>query len=94
MENRWVNLLLSGILVPLCPYHPIFFLAASLIDTRDPVMSIGYITVSIGVLALATVWRYIRIKELPPELIPSRSAGQILAQEWPRLIPLLVLAVL
>ncbi|NLG87479.1 MAG: TRAP transporter large permease subunit, partial [Firmicutes bacterium] len=96
-EQVGLTLLLGGILGSIMP--PItqsFFLAASLVDTPvDPVISIGYITVSIGVLvALATVWRYVRIKELPPELIPSRSAGQILAQEWPRLIPLLVLAVI
>ncbi len=58
-------------------------------------ISIGYITVGIGVaLALATLWRYVHIKELPPELIPERSAGQILAQEWTRLIPLLVLGLI
>ncbi|MGI6129495.1 MAG: TRAP transporter large permease subunit [bacterium] len=93
-EQVGLTLLLGGILGSIMP--PItqsFFLAASLVDTPvDPVISIGYITVGIGVMvALATVWRYVHIKELPPELIPIRSAGQILAREWPRLVPLVVL---
>jgi TRAP-type C4-dicarboxylate transport system permease large subunit len=96
-EQVGLTLLLGGILGSIMP--PItqsFFLAASLIDTPvDPVIGIGYITVSIGVLiALATLWRHVRIRELPPELIPDRSAGQILVQEWPRLVPLAVLAII
>lgn len=94
-EQTGVVILLGGILGSIMP--PItqaFFLASSLVGTPvDPVVNIGYFTVSIGVIVgLFTVWRYVHIKELPPELIPDRSAGQILAREWPRLLPLLVLA--
>lgn len=94
-EETGVVILLGGILGSIMP--PItqaFFLASSLVGTPvDPVVNIGYLTVSIGVVvALFTVWRYIRIKELPAELIPERSAGRILAEEWPRLLPLMILA--
>jgi TRAP-type C4-dicarboxylate transport system permease large subunit len=93
-EQVGLTLLLGGILGSIMP--PItqsFFLAASLVDTPvDPVISIGYITVGIGVVvALATLWRYVHIKELPPELIPNRSASKILVEEWTRLVPLFVL---
>ncbi|MGI6603776.1 MAG: TRAP transporter large permease subunit [bacterium] len=94
-EETGVVILLGGVLGSIMP--PItqaFFLAASLVDTPvDPVVNIGYVTVSLGVIvALFTVWRYVRVKELPAELIPERTGPQILAKEWPRLLPLLVLA--
>jgi TRAP-type C4-dicarboxylate transport system permease large subunit len=94
-EETSVIILLGGILGSIMP--PItqaFFLAAGLVGTPvDPVVNTGYVTVSLGVIVgLFTVWRYVRIKELPAELIPDRTAGRILAQEWLRLLPLAVLA--
>jgi TRAP-type C4-dicarboxylate transport system permease large subunit len=94
-EETGVIILLGGILGSIMP--PItqaFFLASSLVGTPvDPVVNLGYLTVGVGVIvALFTVSRYVRIKELPTELIPERTAGQILAREWPRLLPLIVLA--
>ncbi|MCL1818257.1 MAG: hypothetical protein FWG35_04945 [Spirochaetaceae bacterium] len=59
----------------------------------EPVMSISYITVGIGIIicCVYVAFSFIKIKSLPEDLIPRENAVAILGREWKVLIPLLVL---
>jgi TRAP-type C4-dicarboxylate transport system permease large subunit len=94
-EQIGVTILTGAVLGSIMP--PItqaIFLASSLMGiSSDPVMNIGYFTVGAGVIiALINNFRFVKIKELPAELIPSQSAGEILRTQWYNLVPLSILA--
>ncbi len=93
-EQTGCILLLGAVLGSIMP--PItqgLFLASSLVGTAvDPVIRMGYI--SVGGLVMVSIlwsWTFLKIKELPAELVPDRNVGQILADEWKCLTPLIVL---
>lgn len=73
------------------------FLSSSLVGLESPesVLRLGYITVSIGVvIAILTAWRFLKIKELPSDLIPNQSVFEIISENWKSLIPLSILVVI
>jgi TRAP-type C4-dicarboxylate transport system permease large subunit len=78
------------------PITQAVFLASSLLKVNmDPVVNMTYLTAGVGTLiALFVCRRYADVDRLPPELIPDRKPGRILAEEWTLLIPVLVFAVL
>ncbi len=83
-----------GALMP--PITQAIFLSSALVGTDiGPVINIGYFTT--GLLVLISVlwsWTFLKIKSLPSELIPDRSAGKIFGDEWRNLFPLIVLVVI
>ncbi len=95
-QTGCIILLGSGLGALMPPITQAIFLASSLVGTSaDPVMQIGYLTTSIlVVISIFWTWSFLKIKELPPELIPDRSAGRILADEWRNLFPLIVLVII
>lgn len=93
-EQTGCILLLGAVLGSIMP--PItqaIFLSATLVGTPvDPVIKMGYVTVSIlVVVSILWCWTFLKIKELPSELIPDRSVGKIFSDERSRLFPLFVL---
>jgi len=90
------NIILMGAILGsvMPPITQAFFLSASLVglESPDPLIKVGYFTVGIGVVvAILAAWRYIKIKQLPEELIPKKSAVQIIAEKWYTLVPLAIL---
>lgn len=91
-EHITAILLLGGILGSIMPpISQALFLSSSLLETNvDPVLKLGYMTTAIGLLiGVYITTRFVKIKELPAELIPEDSAGQILKKEWKKLIPVM-----
>lgn len=80
-----------GALMP--PISQGIFLASSLAAANaDAVMQIGYFTTAIiVVICILWGWSFLKVKELPAELIPDRSVGKIFADDWKKLVPLFVL---
>jgi TRAP-type C4-dicarboxylate transport system permease large subunit len=66
------------------------------LPSADPVMSISYITVGIGVILCSAyvAFSFIKIKALPEDLIPTEGPVSILRRDWKVLTPLFVLFVL
>lgn len=90
------SIILSGAILGsvMPPITQAFFLSASLVglESPDPLIRIGYFTVGLGVLvAILASWRYVKIKQLPEELIPKKTASEILMEKWHTLVPLGVL---
>ncbi|MCF8012600.1 MAG: TRAP transporter large permease subunit [Clostridiales bacterium] len=76
------------------PISQACYLSASLVgmESPAPVIQLAYLTVGIGVLiAILIAWRFVKIKQLPEDLIPEKSAAKILSEKWYTLLPLLVL---
>jgi TRAP-type C4-dicarboxylate transport system permease large subunit len=77
------------------PITQSIFLSSSLVGlpSPDPVITIGYVTVGIGVVicSVYVAFSFIKIKSLPEDLIPKEGPAAILGREWKALIPLLVL---
>ena len=93
-EQTGCILLLGAVLGSIMP--PItqgLFLASSLVGVSvDPVIRMGYVTV--GILVVVSIlwsWTFLKIKKLPDELIPDRTVGKILADDWRCLVPLMIL---
>jgi TRAP-type transport system large permease protein len=58
----------------------------------NQVLNISYFSVGLGlILCCLYVSRWIKIKELPPELMPEKKAWETLKEGWVTLIPLFVL---
>lgn len=92
-QTGCIILMGSGLGALMPPITQAIFLASTLAGSPvDPVMQIGYFTTGILVaISIFWSWSFLKIKKLPPELIPDRSAGKIFADEWRNLFPLLVL---
>ncbi|MEL7623973.1 MAG: TRAP transporter large permease subunit [Clostridiales bacterium] len=97
--------LISGIIVIgasmgsiMPPISQAIFLSASLLNVNpDGLVQISYITVGLGIVFCCWFVATFYVKKdvrLPEELIPKETAGQILAQRWKTLIPLMVLSTL
>jgi TRAP-type transport system large permease protein len=90
-------LVLGGVLGSIMP--PItqaIFLSTSLLKINpDATMLMGYFTTAGGVIiTIIMARRFVKIKELPQELIPKEKASQILKREWKKLIPLMIFVVI
>lgn len=77
------------------PITQALFLSSSLmnLESPDPAINIGYITVGLAVLlvCLYVGFLFVKIKGLPEELIPKKKAHQIMAAGWKTLVPLTIL---
>lgn len=80
------------------PITQAIFLSSSLmqLESPDPVINIGYFTVGIGIILVCIYCAkmFVKIKALPEDLIPQKKAGQILAEGWKTLVPLLILIII
>ncbi len=95
-EQIGTTILLGGIIGSIMP--PItqaIFLSSALVDVDPgPVVTVGYITVGIGViLAIILASFFVKIKQLPEDLIPSRKVSEIVSEEWKQLVPLAILVI-
>lgn len=83
-----------GALMP--PITQAIFLSSALVGTDiGPVINIGYFTTGLVILvSVLWSWTFLKIKTLPTELVPDRSAGKIFSDEWKNLFPLIVLVVI
>lgn len=91
-EEISATLVLGALLGSLCP--PMsngIVLSASLCGADyDTVLkwSFGTMFFCIAVITIVYAFRFVKIKQLPPHLIPEKSAGQILKEGWTLLIPM------
>jgi TRAP-type transport system large permease protein len=87
----------AGIGAIMPPIAQSFYMSSALmgLESADPVINIGYFTVGFILIACsfyATI--FVKIKQLPEELIPKEKAFQIVKKGWKTLIPLMVLIVI
>lgn len=77
------------------PITQALFLSSSLVglESPDPAVNIGYLTIGLGTLlvCLYVSKLFIKVNSLPEDLIPKESFGQILREGWKTLIPISVL---
>ncbi|HHV83927.1 MAG TPA: TRAP transporter large permease subunit [Tepidanaerobacter syntrophicus] len=80
------------------PITQALFMSSSLIGLKspDPAVNIGYFTVGLGTVLVCIYASkiFIKINSLPEDLIPNKSATEILIEGWKTLVPLCVLIVI
>ena len=97
-EEISASIVMGALLGSICP--PIsgaLNTSAGLLGVNlDDVVKVSFITVPICIVlsCVYAAFRFVRIKELPRELIPEESAWQIFKKGWVTLVPMFVLVIL
>lgn len=80
------------------PITQAVFLSSSLLgmESPDPAVNIAYFTIGIAMILVCIFVSkvFVKVDSIPEELIPEKSAGQILSEGWKSLIPLMVLIII
>ena len=95
-EHISASIVLGALLGSLCP--PMsngIVLSAALVPgaVYDNVLKYSFLTVPFccAVIIIFYAYKYVKVKQLPEELIPTESAGSIMKRGWVSLVPMMLL---
>ncbi|SHJ38786.1 TRAP-type C4-dicarboxylate transport system, large permease component [Dethiosulfatibacter aminovorans DSM 17477] len=80
------------------PITQAIFLSASLLgmESPDAAVNVGYFTIGFAIILVCIYVGnvFVKVKSIPENLIPEKSASQIIRERWKTLIPITVLAMI